>query len=119
MHLMPDPWWVPTALAAILFLDAIASIRPPAFIRECLDGVRFPRDWWWVLIVIKLLAVAGLVAGNWIPGVGLAANLGVVAYFVCAAVAHIKARFVGRSFWLNCCGMLLVSLAALTFAFFG
>ena len=53
MSLVPDPWWLPAVLAAALLFDAVASIRPPAFIRDCLDGVGFPRDWWWALIVIS------------------------------------------------------------------
>ncbi len=117
MSLLPDPWWLPAILAAALLFDAVASVRPPAFISDCLDGVGFPRDWWWTLIVIKTLAVVGLVAGLWIPGVALAASAGVVAYFVCAATAHVRARFVGQSFWVNCLGMLGLSLATLVFSF--
>lgn len=113
---MIDVWWPSAVLAAILFGDALLSLRPPAFIRTCLDGVRFPRGWWWVLIPVKLLAVAGLVAGLWIPGVGLAAHTGVVAYFLCAAAAHLKARYVGQDFWVNCLGMLAVSVALMALA---
>lgn len=113
MSLIPQLWWPPALLALVLCVDALLSIRPPKFIRDCLDGVRFPREWWWTLIVIKLLAAGGLVAGIWIPGVAIATNVGVVAYFVCAAVAHIRARFTRESFWINCLGMLLLSVAVL------
>ncbi|MFI9029615.1 DoxX family protein [Streptomyces sp. NPDC053560] len=89
------------------------SIRPPAFIRVCLEGVRFPEDWWWTLFVIKLLAAAGLIAGIYVPGVGVAANAGVICYFLAAAVAHIRARFLKSEFWLNCLGMLALSTLAL------
>lgn len=117
MELIPDPWWIPLVLAAALSFDVVASLRPPGFIRDCLDGVGFPRDWWWTLIVIKTLAVAGLVAGIWVPGVGLAANVGVVAYFLCAVAAHIRARFLGRAFWLNCLGLLVLALGTLVLGF--
>ena len=117
MNLIPDPWWLPALLAAALVFDAVASLKPPTFIRDCLDGVRFPREWWWTLIVIKALAVAGLIVGTWVPGIGLAANVGVVVYFVCAAASHIKARFTGQAFWLNCLGMLALSLISLLFSF--
>lgn len=70
MHLLPDPWWLSVTLAALLLLDATLSMRPPAFIRDCLDGVHFPRDWWWTLIAIKLTAVAGLLVGLVFPGSG-------------------------------------------------
>lgn len=109
--------WLTVALAAVLLGDALMSVRPPAFIRDCLDGVRFPRDWWWILIVIKLVAVAGLLAGLRYPGVGAAANAGVVAYFVCAAVAHVRAGFTGTTFRVNCLGMLAFSLAVLLLSY--
>ncbi len=66
MTLLPDPWWLPAILATAVFLDALVSLRPPKPIRDCLDGVHFPRDWWWTLIVIKLSAAAGL----WYPASG-------------------------------------------------
>ena len=118
MVLEPAPYW-PQLLAAVLLGDALISLRPPAFIRDCLNGVRFPRDWWWTLIVIKLLATAGLVAGIWVPGVGLAANTGVVVYFVCAAVAHLRANYLGAASWRNCLGMLVLSLAVLALSYAG
>lgn len=110
---VPLLWWPTAGLAVVLLVDAALSVRPPAFIRDCLDGVRFPRDWWWILIVIKTLAAVGLTAGLWLPGVAFAATVAVIAYFCCAAVAHIRARFLGPSFWVNCLGMLLFSVAVL------
>lgn len=50
------------------------------------------------LIAIKLLPVTGLIAGIWIPGIALAANIGVIAYFLIPAVVHIRARFLGQAF---------------------
>lgn len=117
MILIPDPLWLPAILAAVLLFDAVASIRPPKFIRDCLDGVGFPRDWWWALIVIKTLATVGLIVGIWVPGVAFAANVGVVVYFISAAVAHIRARITGQSFWVNCLGMLALSVAVLILSF--
>ncbi|WP_114855443.1 DoxX family protein [Brachybacterium sp. YJGR34] len=111
--LLPELWWPTILLAAVLVGDAALSLRPPGFIRDCLDGVRFPREWWWTLIVIKLVAAAGLVVGLWVPGIAAAATTGVVAYFVCAAAAHLRARFLGVSFWVNCLGMLALSVAVL------
>lgn len=39
--------------------------------------------------------------------------VGVLAYFCCAAVAHLRAGFTGQSFWLNCLGMLALTVAML------
>lgn len=117
MILLPDPWWVPLVLAAAVLFDAVLSLRPPRFIRDCLDGVRFPRDWWWALVAIKFTVVAGLVVGTWVPGVGAAANAGVIAYFVCAGIAHVRARFFTSAFWVNCLGMFALSVATLVIAY--
>ncbi|MCQ4127586.1 hypothetical protein ABIE52_000280 [Rhodococcus sp. OAS809] len=113
----PHIWWPTAALAAILLADALLSIRPPAFIQNCLDGVAYPRDWWWTLVVVKLLAAAGLLAGLHFPGVGVTATAGVVAYFVCAAYAHIRAHFVKQEFWINCLGMLALSIVVLVVSY--
>lgn len=117
MILLPT-WWVPPALlAAALLSDVALSIRPVRFIRDCLHSVHFPAQWWWTLLVIKTLAAAGLIAGIWIPGLAFAANLGVIAYFACAATAHIRAKATGSAFWVNCLGMLALSCATLVLSF--
>jgi DoxX-like protein len=113
----PHLWWPTAVLALALFADALVSIRPPGFIRKCLDGVGFPRDWWWALVVIKLFATAGLVIGLKYPGVGFTTNIAVIAYFICAAYAHYRARFLKQEFWLNCLGMLALSVAVLMFSY--
>ncbi|WP_159501003.1 DoxX family protein [Microbacterium sp. 18062] len=115
MSLLPDPWWLSSILATALLVDVMLSLRPPRFIRDCLDGVGFPRDWWWILIVVKSVAVAGLLVGLVVPGVGLAAAAGVVCYFAAAAAAHLRARFLGAEFWLNCLGFLALAIAVLVF----
>ncbi|MFM9370997.1 DoxX family protein [Streptomyces sp. Da 82-17] len=117
MTLTADPWWPQAVLAAVLAGDAALSVRPPAFIRACLHGVGFPEDWWWSLIAVKLLAAAGLVAGIQAAGVGAAANAGVVCYFLAASYAHIRARFLKTEFWVNCLGMLALSLGALVVSY--
>lgn len=117
MNLLPEPWWLDVALAAALAADVGMSIMPPKFIRDCLDGVRFPRQWWWTLIVIKSLAIAGLLVGLAVPGIGLAATVGVVVYFSSAVVAHVRARFLGTELWVNCLGFLALALATLLFSY--
>jgi hypothetical protein len=117
MRTIPDPAWPVVLLAGAVFLDAVLSSYQPKFIRDCLDGVGFPRDWWWALVLIKLLAVSGLVAGLWVPGLALAANVGVVAYFLAAGYSHVRARFMGQEFWLNCLGMLALAVFSLVVGF--
>ena len=117
MILLPS-WWVPPALlATVLLVDVALSVRPVRFIRDCLHSVRFPEEWWWALLVVKVLAAAGLIAGIWTPGLAFAANSGVIAYFLCAAAAHIRARATGSAFWVNCLGMLALSCVTLALSF--
>ena len=113
MILESSPAWPSIILAAILFGDAVLSLKPVAFIEACLRGVRLPTEWWWALIVIKCLAASVLIIGLWIPGIGIATMVGVIAYFCTAAIAHIRAKFLGSEFWVNCLGMLAISLGAL------
>ncbi|GAA1184158.1 DoxX family protein [Nesterenkonia xinjiangensis] len=113
MVIESTPWWPAALLAAVVLSDVLLSLRPATFIARCLTGVNLPREWWWVLIYVKVLAVIGLVAGFWFPGVGIAANVGVIAYFIAAGVAHVKARFLESEFWINCLGMLTLSTATL------
>lgn len=115
--LLPDPWWLAALLAFALLLDAVMSIKPPKFIQQCLDGVNFPREWWWTLVVIKLLATAGLVIGIWVPGIALAATVGVICYFLAASYAHYRADFLKQEFWINCLGMLALGVVTLVFGF--
>ena len=117
MTLLPHPAWLVIILAALMFIDAVMSLRPPKFIQNCLNGVNFPREWWWILIVIKFLATAGLIVGIWVPGIAFAANVGVIVYFLCAAIAHIRARFLKQEFWVNCLGFLVIAVLVLVFAF--
>lgn len=117
MTLLPNATWPVFVLAGLLLLDAAMSVRPPKFIEGCLSGVGLPRDWWWALIVIKLLAAVGLIAGIWVPGIALASTIGVVVYFLCAAVAHVRAKFLKQEFWVNCLGFLAVAVLALGFQF--
>ncbi|HJE78216.1 MAG TPA: DoxX family protein, partial [Brevibacterium epidermidis] len=67
MTLLPEPVWPVIVLAVIVFGDGLLTFRPPRAIAACLDGVGFPREWWWVIAVVKFLAAAGLVTGIWIP----------------------------------------------------
>ena len=66
---------------------------------------------------VKFAAAAGLVAGIWIPYLGTVTSLALVAYFVVAIGAHVRARDFGRNLFVNATGMLLVCLVVTLVSF--
>ncbi|MEU6961298.1 DoxX family protein [Streptomyces chrestomyceticus] len=114
---LPSPVWPVLILLVIQAGDAVMMVRPPKFIVGCLEGVRFPRDWWWVLTTAKAASVVGLAVGLRVPGVAMTTTAAIVVYFLAAGAAHIRARALNSAFWVNCLGMLLLSLAVLVVSF--
>jgi hypothetical protein len=98
--MLPDPIWPVVVLAAIQVADGVMCLRPVAFVAQCLTNVRFPRRYWVVLSPVKFAAALGLLAGIWVPFLGLL-----------TAVALVGDLFVNAS------GMLLLCLVTLVFCF--
>ncbi|MGH1562982.1 DoxX family protein [Mumia sp. DW29H23] len=117
MNDLPDPVWPVVVLAVIQLADAVFCLKPLPFVRECLTDVRFPRRWWPVLTPLKLAAAAGLVAGIWVPYLGLVTTLALVAYFVAAIAAHLRARDLGRNLFVNATGMLVICVGVAWWSF--
>ncbi|MFT3662707.1 MAG: DoxX family protein [Gordonia sp. (in: high G+C Gram-positive bacteria)] len=110
---VPDPAWPIIALAVFFFGDALAALRPPQLIRDCLEGVGFPEDWWWALSWVKLLAGAGLVVGLYQPGVAVTVVAGAIGYFLAATYAHVRAGFTKNITFASCLFFLAASVAVL------
>lgn len=106
----PSPAWPLLVLAAIHVVDGLLCVRPVRFVRECLEAVRFPRRLWPLLTPLKLAAAAGLVAGLWVPYLGLVTCAALGAYFLIAIAMHIRARDLGSRLFVNATGMLVLSL---------
>lgn len=117
MSIVPDPIWPVVVLAAIQLVDAALSYRPVAFVAQCFEDARFPREWWWTMTPIKVAAAAGLLAGIWIPYLGIVTNGALIAYFVVAIGMHVRARDLGRNLFLNASGMLVICVATLVWSF--
>jgi len=117
MTLHPDPVWPVIVLAVISAVDGALCVKPVRFIAECFDAVGWPRRHWWMTPPIKFAAAAGLVAGIWIPGLGVLTTLCLIAYFVVAIGMHVRAQNFGRNLFVNATGMLAVCVATLVFAF--
>lgn len=115
MSVAVDPWWPLVGLALIQLGDAFACIKPIPPVAACLDDVRFPRRYWWVLPPIKSAAAAGLLLGIWVAPLAILTSSALVLYFVIALAMHIRARDLGRNLFVNCTGMLVLCTAVLGF----
>jgi hypothetical protein len=115
--MLPDPVWPVVLLAVIQLVDGVMCVKPVPFIARCLTNVRFPPRYWTWLSPLKLAAALGLVAGIWIPCLGLVTAVALVLYFVVAIVLHLRAGDLGRDLFLNATGMLLICLAILVVAY--
>ncbi|MEU3604061.1 DoxX family protein [Streptomyces sp. NPDC035033] len=88
---------VVTALAAFMAGFSGASVLARAkFVVEPLAAYGVPRSWWNGLGVIKLAGAAGLVAGFWVPVVGVLAAVGLVLYFAGAVITVVRAKAYGH-----------------------
>jgi hypothetical protein len=63
------------------------------WIVKALTDYRVPRAWWNLLGAAKIAGAAGLLAGLFVPYIGLAAGIGLVLYFTGAAVTVARARW--------------------------
>lgn len=70
-----------------------------------------------MLAPIKVAAALGLVAGIWIPWLGLVTSACLVVYFVVAIGMHLRARDLGRNLFVNATGMLVICVAVLLWSF--
>lgn len=83
---------VSLVLAFGLLGSGTATLAKAPPIVANITGVGWPEDRLWVLAVLKLTGAVGLVAGVWVSGLGTAAAVGVVLYFVGAIVFHLRVR---------------------------
>lgn len=110
---VPVVVWPFVVLAVISAVDGILCIKPVAFIRQCFLDVGFPERWWRLMPVLKFASAVGLIAGIWIPWLTLLVTVCLVAYFIAAIGAHIRAQDFGRNLFVNAFGMLAICVACL------
>ena len=79
-------------LVALLVFTAARKLSHRAGVVATYHRVGVPERRLNALAVLLLAAAAGLVVGFWWPPLALAAAIGLVAYFLLAVAAHIRAR---------------------------
>ncbi|MFD5093440.1 DoxX family protein [Amycolatopsis thailandensis] len=72
--------------AASIFFRAKWVVQP-------LADYGVPRTWWAPLGVAKAAGALGLVAGLWVPALGVAAGIGLVLYFAGAVITVLRAHW--------------------------
>lgn len=82
-------------VSAWVGFSAFTSLSNRTFVVNNLIAYGVPESWWPWLGVAKAFGAAGLLAGLAVPGVGVAAAVGLVLYFVGAVITVIRARMWG------------------------
>ncbi|MFJ7268181.1 DoxX family protein [Streptomyces sp. NPDC099050] len=79
-------------LALTLAASATFTLQRNPAITESMAKVGVPDSWLPRLAALKAAGAIGLVAGLWLPPLGIAAAVGVALYFIGAIVAHLRAK---------------------------
>jgi hypothetical protein len=75
----------------LLALSGMGKIRrDPRQLQVIHTTVGVPLKYFSLLAACEFAAALGLLAGIWRPGLGVAAGIGAVFYFVAAVVAHLR-----------------------------
>ncbi|WP_251094204.1 DoxX family protein [Streptomyces sp. Caat 7-52] len=83
-----------TLLAALMagFSGTVLLMRAQ-WIVQALEDYRVPKSWWTPLGLAKAAGSLGLVAGLFVPVIGVLAGCGLVLYFLGAAITVARARW--------------------------
>jgi hypothetical protein len=85
---------VVSLLAALMAgFSGVVLLMRAQWIVKALEDYRVPRGWWTWLGVAKVVGAVGLVVGLAVPVIGVLAGVGLVVYFVGAAVTVARARW--------------------------
>jgi hypothetical protein len=94
--------------------SGIAALAHFAPIMPGMAAANVPVSWLRFPIgTLKLLGALGLLAGLWIPAIGLAAAAGLIIFFVCALYTHVMAKDISAQFGLAAF-ILALNVATLT-----
>jgi DoxX-like family len=88
-------------------------VRDPRAVDLIGDVVGVPLRYFPVLATLEIAGAVGLLVGIAFEPLGIAAGVGLVAYFVVAVLSHVRARDLVRDHIFPAILMLVVSIAAL------
>jgi hypothetical protein len=84
-------------------LSGVAALAHFAPIMPGMAAAGVPVSWLRFPIgTLKALGAAGLLAGLWVPMVGVVAASGLVVFFVCALYTHVLAKDISAQFGFAC-----------------
>ncbi|MBB5915083.1 hypothetical protein BJY24_003950 [Nocardia transvalensis] len=90
---MTAAYYIVTVLAALwIGFSSYSLLARKAFVVEPLVQYGVPRSWWNPLGAAKGAGALGLIAGLFVPVVGIAAAVGLILYFAGAVVTTLRAR---------------------------
>ncbi|QLY31724.1 DoxX family protein [Nocardia huaxiensis] len=78
--------------AAWVGFSAVSLYRRAAFVVDPLKQYSVPESWWTPLALAKGAGALGLIAGLFIPYMGVAAAIGLILYFAGALITVLRAR---------------------------
>ena len=78
--------------AAFVGFTAVSVFTRAKWVVEPITEYGVPESWWLWLGTAKAAGAAGLVAGLFVPAIGVAAAIGLVLYFTGALVTVARAR---------------------------
>jgi hypothetical protein len=82
--------------AALVGFSAWALMTHAGFIMEPLVRLQVPRSWWPWLAAAKAAGALGLVAGLFVPVIGILAATCLVLYFIGAVITTLRVRWYGH-----------------------
>ncbi|MEY2523511.1 MAG: hypothetical protein QOJ66_2076 [Ilumatobacteraceae bacterium] len=81
---------VSSLLAVTLIASARGKLVRDEKVMAVMTKVGVPADKVWLLAAAELAAAVGLVVGLFWSPIGIAAAIGVIVYFLCAVVSHVR-----------------------------
>ena len=91
---MSTAYLVVTIIAAVLSgFSALSVFAKAKYVVEPLADYGVPRAWWPWLGTAKAAGAVGLVVGLFVPGIGIAAGIGLVLYYTGAVITVVRARY--------------------------